>query len=323
MLTAYRETGDVPTTKLEKLPKEIIWIDLLDPTQDERTFVEARTHVRLPSREALSEIEASSRLIARDGVLYLSAPLISGSRTPQPRLSPVGFVLCPNLLVTIRYASLASFETVAERMRKDPDPTDGSGVFTALLEAVVDRGADALETLGAEIDTISRSVFQQTNLNTKQDGPGRSRLRRALTEIGTVGDKVSQSRDALLGIGRIASFASEVGREWITPEFRTRLSAVTKDVTSLNDYEAHLSNKIQFLLDAILGYINIEQNDIFRILTIASVVGIPPTLLAGIWGMNFKSMPELNWPSGYLLAWIAIILSAVLPLLWFKVKGWF
>jgi magnesium transporter len=126
----------------------------------------------------------------------------------------------------------------------------------------------------------------------------------------------------LLGVDRIASFAGGVGRDWIVPETRTRLNAVSKDVASLSDYETRLSDKIQLLLDAVLGFINIAQNEIFKILTIASVVGIPPTLLAGIWGMNFKNMPELNWAWGYALAWLAIIASGLLPLLWFKLRGW-
>jgi magnesium transporter len=323
MLTAYRDSGKgIRASEALVLPKEIIWIDLMDPSDEERAFVEARSKVHLPSKEALSEIEISSRLIAEDGLLYLSTPLISGPLL-DAQVSPVGFVLCPDLLITIRYATLGPFEAVVRRVEDDLTLANSVGVFTALLEAVTDRGADVLELLGGEIDRISRSVFKRTRSEATRDGPGSARMRETLTAVGSVGDRVSQTRDVLLGVGRIASFSSEVGREWITAEFRTRLSAVAKDVSSLNDYEAHLSNKVQFLLDAVLGYISIEQNDIFRILTIASVVGIPPTLLAGIWGMNFKGMPELDWSFGYPLAWFAIVMSAVLPMIWFKVKGWF
>jgi magnesium transporter len=98
---------------------------------------------------------------------------------------------------------------------------------------------------------------------------------------------------------------------------------VSKDVASLSDYESRLSDKIQLLLDAILGFISIQQNDLFKILTIVSVVGVPPTIMVGIWGMNFKFMPELSWTYGYPLAWLAVIASAALPLLWFKWRGWF
>jgi magnesium transporter len=187
---------------------------------------------------------------------------------------------------------------------------------------MVDRGADVLEHLGTTADGLSRSVFKGGLTQTR--GPVRStrKLREALVNVGVLADRLAKARDVLLGVGRLASYAGDVGREWITPPSRTRLDAVSKDVVSLSDYETRLSDKIQLLLDAVLGFINIEQNDLFKILTIVSVVGVPPTLLAGIWGMNFKSMPELNWAWGYGLAWIAIIASGLLPLLWFKLRGW-
>src|SRR5580698_10607822 len=147
-------------------------------------------------------------------------------------------------------------------------------------------------------------------------------MREALAGVGELADRLAKARDVLLTVGRIAAFAHEIGSEWITPSSRTRLDAVAKDVASLSDYESRLSDKIQLLLDAVLGFINIEQNDLFKILTIVSVVGVPPTLLAGIWGMNFKNMPELNWEWGYAMAWIAIIASGLAPLVWFKLRGW-
>ena len=141
--------------------------------------------------------------------------------------------------------------------------------------------------------------------------------------MGVTGDRLALTRDALLGIGRVAPFVLSLKKNWIIPEFEARLEAVVKDVASLNDYEAHLSNKVQFLLDAILGFITMQQNDLFKVLTIVSVVGIPPTLVAGIYGMNFKYMPELNWIAGYPFGLAMIALSAVIPLVWFKWRGWF
>jgi magnesium transporter len=148
-------------------------------------------------------------------------------------------------------------------------------------------------------------------------------LRRALIAVGTTGDRLALARDALLGIGRIAPFVLSLREDWIVPEFEARLEAVTKDIISLNDYEAHLSSKVQFLLDAILGFITIQQNELFKILTIVSVVGIPPTLVAGIYGMNFKYMPELNWVGGYPFGLAVIVLSGLIPFAWFKWRGWF
>jgi len=148
-------------------------------------------------------------------------------------------------------------------------------------------------------------------------------LRRALAEIGVLADRSSKVRDVLLGMGRLATFTLDMCGDTVPADFRSQLHAVSKDVGSLSDYETHLSDKTQFLLDAVLGFITIEQNDIFKVLTIASVVGVPPTLLAGIWGMNFKYMPELGWSWGYPLAVFVIVMSGVIPLFWFWRKGWF
>jgi magnesium transporter len=324
LLTIYRdEGGAIRTSAASELPGEVIWIDLLDPTDEERAFVESRAKIRVPSKEALSEIEASSRLIVERGVLFLSTPVVARGGSPEAYLSPAGFVLWPKLLVTVRYTPLSTFDSVAEQIRTDATLGSSIGVFTALLEAIVDRGADVLEHLGAEIDRISRGVFRGDPSKPGHAVRSTNTLRSTLSAVGAIGDRVSQARDVLLGVGRIATFAGDIGREWITPEFQVRLGAVSKDIISLNDYEAHLAGKVQFLLDAVLGYITIDQNDVFKVLTIASVVGIPPTLMAGIWGMNFKSMPELGWHWGYPLALGVILLSAIVPLVWFKVRGWF
>jgi magnesium transporter len=124
-------------------------------------------------------------------------------------------------------------------------------------------------------------------------------------------------------VGRVIPFVLSLQYDWILSGFEPRLKAVSKDVASLNEYEADLSSKVQFLLDAVLGFITIEQNDLFKVLTIVSVVGIPPTLMAGIYGMNFKFMPELDWAWGYPFGLGIIALSALIPLIWFKWRGWF
>jgi len=323
MLTLHRDIGSNWREGDDDLPEHIIWIDLLDPTDEETALVQSRAKIRIPSKEALSEIEASSRLISEQGILYLSTPIVANDDLLHTNLSPVGFILGPKLLVTIRYTDLKTFDAVASSLEADETIASSASVFLALLEAIVDRGADVLEHLGAAIDKNSKAVFHCKVASQEQPKRAASRLRETLTDIGGLGDRLAQARDVLQGIGRIAGFASDVGHECIGADHQSRLAAINKDIVSLNDYDAHLSNKIQFLLDAVLGYISIEQNDLFKFLTIVSVVGVPPTLLAGIWGMNFKNMPELNWTFGYPLAWVTIILSAAVPLLWFRRKGWF
>jgi magnesium transporter len=323
VLMCYRNS-QVPLQddNLSEWPEDVIWIDLLNPTEAERAFVESGGNIRVPSIEALSEIETSSRLVFERNVIYLSTPLVAQSDTPDPFLSPAGFVLSPKLLVTIRFAELSTFATVAAQTREDDSIRSSAGVFTALLEALVDRAADVLELLGKDLDKISKSVFRGDPNRRMHTVRSNRSLRVTLSTVGTTGDRLSQARDVLLGLGRIAPYVESLRLPWIVPEFEKRLGAVSKDISSLNDYQAHLSNLVQFLLDAILGFITIEQNDLFKVLTIVSVIGIPPTLVAGIYGMNFKYMPELNWVWGYPFGLAVIILSALIPVVLLKWRGW-
>jgi magnesium transporter len=322
LLKMYRSQSDDWRSAGTELAPEIIWIDLLNPSPEEKQFVEQTVNIRVPSEDSLSEIEASSRLIFEHNLLYLSSPAVRLDEEGEAHITPVGFIIGPRVLVTIRFSPLPIFDAVAKRIASD-DSQNGMCVFTSLLEAMVDRGADVLEHLGKTTDDQSKAVFKGGLVRAKKPVRSSRRLREALSNVGVLADRLAKARDVLLGIGRIASFAGDVGSEWITPSSKKRLDAVSKDVASLSDYETRLSDKIQLLLDAVLGFINIQQNDLFKILTIVSVVGVPPTILVGVWGMNFKNMPELNWSFGYPLACMAIVASGLLPLLWFKQRGWF
>jgi magnesium transporter len=306
----------------QDLPRDVIWIDLLNPTAEESALVASQKKVRVPSLDSLREIESSSRLAVDHEVIYLSVPAVAQGDTPDAHLSPTGYILAGSVLVTIRFAALSIFDAVVEQVTKDKQLQSPVAIFVALMEATVDRGADVLERLGAELEKVSKSVFRGDPSRARHIVRSNNALRRALTAVGTNGDRLALARDALLGVSRIAPFVLSLSESWITPEMKAKLEAVQKDVVSLNDYENQLSNKVQFLLDAILGFISIQQNDLFKILTIASVVGIPPMLVAGVYGMNFKYMPELNWVGGYPFGLAMIVLSALIPLAWFKWRGW-
>jgi magnesium transporter len=323
VLRLYRWPDDDWRKLGADLPPEIIWVDLLSPSDEEKAFVERRLNIRVPSEESLGEIEASSRLIFEHNTLYLSSPSVRLDEDQEAQLTSIGFIIGPRVLVTVRFWPLPTFDKVAKQMETDGDLQNGMCVFTSLVEAMVDRGAEVLEHLGTSADTLSRSVFKGGLGRRKRPIRSSRRMREALANVGDLADRLAKARDVLLNVGRIASFAHEVGSDWITPASKRRLEAVSKDVASLSDYESRLSDKIQLLLDAILGFVNIQQNDLFKILTIVSVAGVPPTILVGIWGMNFKNIPEFNWTYGYPLAWLAVIASGVVPLLWFKRRGWF
>jgi magnesium transporter len=296
---------------------QAVWIDLRSPTEDEVAEVEAATGLRVPSREDVSAIEASSRLQRVGRALYLSAPLLAAGDAPH--LTPVGFVLTPERLITLRFDKIGAFDLTAGHVEDEPDLT-GFGAFTCLFESIVDKQADGLELLAGELDQVSRGVFHHRTH--RRGAANEMHQRQTLARVGRVGERLSQIKDVLLGVGRIVPFVLEVRQGETPEEIAARLKAVRQDIASLNDYEAHLAGKVQFLLDAVLGFISISQNDIFKVLTVWSIVGIPPTLVAGIYGMNFKNMPELNWAWGYPFGWAMIAVSALVPLAWFKWKGW-
>jgi magnesium transporter len=297
------------------------WIDLLHPTSEERASVEGGYGIGLPSREELSGVELSSRISLKDGVLYLSMPTVSHMIELEHAPSPLGFVLSKNLLVTIRYAQLYAFDTVAERCAKGEGILSSVEAFTALVDEMVELSADLIERIAADLDEVSRGVFSKLG---KQKHVTRSNeeLRGVLTSVGNAGERLSRIRDGVLGLQRIVPFVAGVEQDWIPANVRARLRATQSDLTSLAEYETHLSDKAQFLLDAVLGFINTKQNDIFQVLTVISIVGIPPTLVASIYGMNFKNMPELSWAWGYPYSLAVILLSGILPIVWFKWRRW-
>jgi magnesium transporter len=305
-----------------ELPSGAVWLDLFNGTDMEKAFVERTTGMRVPSLEGLREIESSSRLVADGDVLYLSTPIISRGERASPVVSPLGLVLSPRHLLTVRFAPIGSFDTFAKQFGTGSDASCSFGAFVGLLEAVVDRIADALERIRGQLDEISHAAFEADEPKRREPARIDAALRRALRSIGRMGEQTSNVRDTLLGVERIAPFVVEAAKEWIPPEYLPRVRTLQQDIASLNDYDAQIANKVQFLLDATLGFINIEQNNTIKILTVVSLVGIPPTLVAGIYGMNFKFMPELDWAFGYPFGLCLIVLSAILPLLLFKLRGW-
>jgi magnesium transporter len=304
-----------------------IWFDLLNPEPEESAFVTHETGLSLPSHEDLTEIENSSRLSADGPVLTLSMPIVTRVENSL-RSSVCGFVLAPDRLVTIRFASSLVFDNFAAQPHETgaADEPQSAFVLIGLLEAIVDRQADVLEKLRSELDQLSHQVFHHRFGSEKREKALQRRnteadLQAILVTLGRDYDTISFLRDSQLGVARIAPYV-EGAAPWLPHSVAIRLKSVQKDISSLNEFSTHLTDKVQFLLDATLGLINIAQNSLIKVLTIVSIVGIPPTLVAGIYGMNFHDMPELSWTYGYGYGWAVMIISAILPLAWFRTKGW-
>jgi magnesium transporter len=301
------------------LPQGTVWIDLLDGDPAEIAWVEQQTGLHVPTPAELNEIETSSRLRFESGAFRLSTPTVSRDPAGMPVTTALGLILCREHLITVRQTKMTAFTTFGTAWANAPGGC-GADAFVGLLDAIVDRMADVLEEVGAQLDAVSLRVFGARSAAP----PGRedAGLRDTLRKIGNAGDLASRIRDSLLGVARIIPYVLGQPVDWIPQPMRTRLETQRADIASLNDYDTHLTNKVQLLLDATLGLISIEQNNIIKVLTVVSVVGVPPTLVASIYGMNFHSMPELEWAWGYPYALGLILASAIGPLVWFKLRGW-
>lgn len=300
----------------KEIDPDSLWIDLFNPEVEEIKLVETLYQLKLPTQEAMSEIEASSRLFMENELLYMTINILTDSESEHPFLSPVTFILSDDRLITIRYANPKSFETVVRKLERNVKRAFSSElIFLMILETIVDRIADVLEFIGADVDTISNEIFSHKNSRSENQ----RELNEILTEIGKKGDVSTKTRESLHGISRLLKFYT-IHVE--TPKIALRVNTLQEDVKSISDHIYFLFNKINFLLDATLGYISIEQNHVVKILSGAAVIFLPPTLIASIYGMNFKDIPELTWKYGYPYALSLMIIAAILPYLFFKRKGW-
>jgi magnesium transporter len=305
------ESGDPP-------PSKAVWIDMVMPSLPEGKLVEQILGVAVPSHEEMQEIEVSSRLYVENGARYMTATLMCRSDTASPKTTPVTFILAGHCLVTVRYDDPRPFTIIENKLaRSAPANITGEAIFVDLLDAVIDRSADILERIGAEVDQISLAIFEPD----ETEAPEYDVI---LKQLGRKGDLTSKVRESLVSIGRLLLFlANEADTMRWAKDTRAQLKSMQRDVGSLSDHATYITNKVTFLLDALLGSVSIKQNDIIKIFSIAAVVFMPPTLVASIYGMNFHhGMIELGWNYGYPFALILMVLAAVVPYLIFKWRKW-
>jgi magnesium transporter len=306
------EPGEAP-------PSTAVWIDLVTPTVQEDKTTEQFFGIAVPTREEMQEIEVSSRLYVENGARYMTATLMCQSDTMTPKTTAVTFILSGHRLCTVRYDDPRPFAIVEHKLARNCSPkVSGESVLMDLLDAVIDRSADILERIGAEVDALSHSIFEP---DAAEAPPSYNDVLKAL---GRKGDLTSKVRESQVSVGRLLSFLAHEAEvmKW-TKDPRTQIQSMQRDVVSLTDHASYLSAKITFLLDAMLGVVNIQQNNIIKIFSIAAVIFMPPTLVASVYGMNFKTgMLELEWAYGYPFALGLMVLAAVVPLLVFKWKKW-
>lgn len=317
-----RSAGAVSTADLlagGALPEDSVWIDLLNPTGEEERALERALGVEMPTHEEMREIEVSSRLYQEGAGTYMTATVLAKSDTPQPEATVVTFILVGEILVSLRYGEPAPFRTFAARcLRQSMLRASGEAVLMGLLDAVTDRIADLLERIGMDIDAISRDVFDQDASRARSGDFFKTILHR----IGINGDLASKCRESLVSINRLLTFINSAADIPARKDIDSKMPTLIADVHSLSDHATFLSSKVNFLLDATLGMVNIEQTQIIKLFSVASVVFLPPTLIASIYGMNFEHMPELAWHIGYPLALVLMVASAVAPYWYFKYRRW-
>jgi len=320
MLNLYAVEQDhiVPVEPGTETPDHVVWVDLVHPTLEEEKQVERFLGLGIPTREEMAEIEVSSRLYRENDAIYMTATLLQQAEGQLPVTCPVTFILTKRRVVTVRYSEPGVFRRFVTQVGKsDFNLKDGETVFAALIEAIIDRTADILERVAADVDGLSRDIFRK-----EETGDAISRDYKAvISRIGRSGDLNSRVRESLVSVGRLVNFLSaECGTTY--PLLRERTETMAADIRSLSDHSSYLAGTIVFLLDATLGLINIEQNAIIKIVSVVSVLIMPPTLVGTVYGMNFEYMPELNWRIGYPLALVAMVISGLLPYWYFRRKRW-
>lgn len=321
MLTAYA----ISATGLAPIPIDApaagtsaAWLDLFAPTPEEEHAAEAFLGALVPTREETQEIEFSSRFYVENGVVFMTASVLAGLDAGHPVLTPFTFGVGKSKIVTLRYEDMKAFRQFLSIAPK-PDSGCGTpaGIFNGLLEAFIARTADVLEHIAQAVDRINSEIFTRK----ASDRIRSKRLSVLIGAIGMQGDLASKARESLSSLERLAQYAAAM-----LPDLKNgnnaRLKLALRDVRSLEDHVNFVLNKITFLLDATLGLVANQQNQVVSVLTVASTILMPPTLIGTIYGMNFKDMPELGWGFGYPLALVIMVVSALVPFLYFKRRGW-
>ncbi|MDG2525155.1 CorA family divalent cation transporter [Stenotrophomonas sp. HITSZ_GD] len=291
------------------------YVDLCQPTPEELADASMRLGFEIPDRAGIGEIEFTSRIRYEGDALVLNLPRFQYEA--EHVVAPLGFVVAPQAMVMQREYEIQALDNLHDELQAHP-ASGAHDLFLRIIERIVDRLADLLESLENTMSETSREAFRRS-----KDRRATRHLERMLQEVGQMGRRIGALHNTLHGLLRMITFLDETAPEgFSSEEMHKRIKLIHKDLTSLGEFEQQLGDRIEFLLDSVLGLINMDQNEVMKVMAIASVVGIPPTVLVGVWGMNFANMPELHFHHGYAIALGAIALSIIVPLVWFRRRGW-
>ena len=322
MITLYDAAGSclVKREATTDVESATVWIDLLHPTDEEEAGIEKVLGIDVPTRAEMREIEASNRFYSENGAQFMTAFVIHGGDAETVTTSNVTFILTGNRLITVRYGEPKAFAIFSDRACKSIDGCGtGAAVMIGLIEAIIQRQADLIERLQDGVETLAPQIFGQNS-----DGLSAARrLGDMLKAVGKQGDITSRAQESATSLHRTLLYFTDAVRErGEDSKLVTRIDSADRDIVSLAEQLRFVSGRTAFLLDATLGMISTEQNQIIKLFSVMAVMLMPPTLVASVYGMNFKHMPELDWPYGYPLALGLMFVSGLIPFIYFKRKGW-
>ncbi len=287
-----------------------IWINLVNPTEEETAMVEAITQFSLPDIKETEELEASSHYAIYDNGFQVNCSFLQ-RENGRIKNTNVAFLLNNERLISLSAREIPVFHLLKIRYGNTAGLIkDSISILISLLEIKIDDLADILEEAYSGIETISHQVLERS----------KTELEGAIDGLAIQDDLNGQARLCLMDGQRDSNFLLRRGR--LTQDNIKRVNDILGDIETLLSHNTFLSERVDFLLNAAMGFINIEQNKIIKIFSIAAVVFLPPTLIASIYGMNFHFMPELSKAWGYPLAIVLMIVSGISPYLYFKRKGW-
>ncbi len=289
----------------------VIWVDLQSPTQEEKDFIEKLYKIEFFTSQEVQEIESSSRFLETDTTIEINLGFLQNG-SQELSIQNVTFILVGNVLITYRQGDLKTFAETVRRLKAGGSlekKEHGLGVFLTLLEARIDSDADLIEGINRRLNQISKELIARRSLNEEL----LLGIAQQQENVMLLHQTVTEKQRVVASLLRIDEF---------TPLQQERLKIIIKDIASLLQHSQFSSERLEYMQNTFLGLVNIEQNTVIKIFTVVTVVFMPPTLIASIYGMNFKHMPELQWMGGYPVAIGLMLLSSMAFLWYFRRKKW-
>lgn len=319
----YRDHSTIRAVELmasDSIPQSTVWIDMYVASPEEIDRMEQHLNIQIPTGREVWKNHVLNRLYVEGDVAYMTAALITKVESPYPGTSPVAFVLTHEYLLTVRDIDPTSFRNFAKRTQRANEFFPNAWfLLEGLLEEVITRVAHNSEIVVDALDDLSHQIFEAKILGTSTSNASQA-MKNVLRLLGSSADLNSKINESLHSLQRLLLFFREIVCN--DPVLDRKIDILLSDASALTTQTGFVSDKVTFQLDATLGMINVEQNLIIKLFSVVAVFLMPPTLISGIYGMNFAHMPELNWIYGYPLALGLMVVCAAVPFFYFKKKGW-